>query len=242
MKRIFFSLIFVLVILTSVSLVCASDGDNVTNDFQGVNVIIPPTELDGLDADNHFEGNYSTQEEIDECLPINITDDLNGNIDFNDNITIEREYEPRIEPMFEVVDYNISGGVINLTLLVTNPDTGKGLADLPIILDYNCGKSLKPYSDKASFAELHKHAVMETLKIDNGKSSLVESCKPALIETLELATGSTDENGYVTFSVPFTGQLYFRFSSPSGKFIFIVPPSVFNIREVHRMPNISEES
>lgn len=234
MKRIFLSLIFVLIILTSVSLVCASDVDNVTNDFQGDKVIIP-SELDGLDVDNYqFEGNYSTQEEIDGSLLINITDDLNDT-DFNDTITTEHEYEPRIAPMFKVVDYNISSGVINLTLLVTNADTGRGWADLPIILDYNCGNALKPYSDRTSFSEAHKHIAMEILKIDNGRTSIAESHESLVIETLKLASGSTDENGYVKFTVPFTGQFYFSFSSPYGKFIFNVPPSVFIIHEVTRL-------
>lgn len=46
MKRIFLSLIFALIILTNVSLVCASDVDNVTNDFQGDKVIISPDWMD----------------------------------------------------------------------------------------------------------------------------------------------------------------------------------------------------
>ena len=233
MKRIFLSLIFALIILTSVSLVCASDVDNVTNDFQGDKVIISP-ELDGFNVDNYqFEGNYSTQEDIDGCLPINITDDLNDT-GFNDT---ECEYEPCTAPMFNVVDYNISRGVINLTLLVTNPDTGKGLADLPIILDYGCGATFRPFNSRPSYTDADKHAIIEILKINNGRTSIAESIESGVLEKLKLANGTTDENGYVTFSVPFVDQFYFEFLSSYGKFIFNVPPSAFMIHE----ENIWEE-
>lgn len=233
MKRIFLSLIFALIILTSVSLVCASDVDNVTNDFQGDKVIISP-ELDGFNVDNYqFEGNYSTQEDIDGCLPINITDDLND-AGFNDT---EPEYGPCTAPMFNVVDYNISRGVINLTLLVTNPDTGNGLADLPIILDYGCGATFRPFNSRPSYTDADKHAIIEILKINNGRTSIAESIESGVLEKLKLANGTTDENGYVTFSVPFVDQFYFEFSSSYGKFIFNVPPSAFMIHE----ENIWEE-
>ena len=233
MKRIFLSLIFALIILTSVSLVCASDVDNVTNDFQGDKVIISP-ELDGFNVDNYqFEGNYSTQEDIDGCLPINITDDLND-AGFNDT---EPEYGPCTAPMFNVVDYNISRGVINLTLLVTNPDTGNGLADLPIILDYGCDATFRPFNSRPSYTDADKHAIIEILKINNGRTSIAESIESGVLEKLKLANGTTDENGYVTFSVPFVGQFYFEFSSSYGKSIFNVPPSAFMIHE----ENIWEE-
>lgn len=233
MKRIFLSLIFALIILTSVSLVCASDVDNVTNDFQGDKVIISP-ELDGFNVDNYqFEGNYSTQEDIDGCLPINITDDLNDT-GFNDTGS---EYGPCTAPMFNVVDYNISRGVINLTLLVTNPDTGKGLADLPIILDYGCGATFRPFNSRPSYTDADIHAIIEILKINNGRTSIAESIESGVLEKLKLANGTTDENGYVTFSVPFVDQFYFEFSSSYGKFIFNVPPSAFMIHE----ENIWEE-
>lgn len=201
MRRIFFSLIFVLVILSSVSLVCASDVDNVTKDFQGDNVIISP-ELDGLNVDNYqFEGNYSTQEEIDGC-----------SINIADNNTTRCEYKPHIEPKFDIInnDYEDifavlasvkdpvemkkildSSDYIKLTLLVTDPDTGKGLADLPITLDYSCDKVLK------------------------------------------LASGRTDENGYVTFTVPNTYQYshYTFFILPYGKFVFGFAPCHFSYWE-----------
>ena len=237
MKRIFLSLIFVLIILTSISLVCASDVENVTNELQGDKLIIPP-ELGGLDVDNYqFEGNYSTQEEIDGSSSLNITDDLNDT-GFNDT---EPEYGPCTAPMFNIVDYNISRGVINLTLLVTNPDTGKGLADLPIILDYGCGATFRPFNSRPSYTDADKHAIIEILKINNGRTSIAESIESGVLEKLKLANGTTDENGYVTFSVPFVDQFYFEFSSSYGKFIFNVPPSAFMIHEVTHEENIWEE-
>lgn len=190
--------------------------------------------MDGFNVDNYqFEGNYSTQEDIDGCLPINITDDLNDT-GFNDT---EPEYGPCTAPMFNVVDYNISRGVINLTLLVTNPDTGKGLADLPIILDYGCGATFRPFNSRPSYTDADKHAIIEILKINNGRTSIAESIESGVLEKLKLANGTTDENGYVTFSVPFVDQFYFEFSSSYGKFIFNVPPSTFMIHE----ENIWEE-
>lgn len=206
MRRIFFSLIFVLVILSSVSLVCASDVDNVTKDLQGDNVIISP-ELDGLNVDNYqFEDNYSTQEEID-----------GGPINIPDNNTTRCEYKPHIEPKFDIISNGYEFDIINngyddifallasvedpvemkkildssdyikLTLLVTDPDTGKGLADLPIIFDYSYDQVLKLAS-------------------------------------------RTDENGYVTFTVPNTCQYshYTFFISSYGKFVFGFAPCLFH--------------
>ena len=148
MQKILFCLIFVLVALTSVSLAFAGAVDDVdnfdVNDAQSGGAIDAP-EWDGPNVDNYqFEGDYSTPEEIDGCLPINAPDEFND-ADFETITVVEddEDYEPCIVPIFEVVNYNIDGDVITLTLLVTNQDTGLGFADSPITLQYGDGETWK---------------------------------------------------------------------------------------------------
>ena len=117
----------------------------------------------------------------------NIPNDLND-IDFNETITIDKyiEMEPRKTTLFEVVDYNIDNDVATLTILLTDNDTGKGIADALITFYRNNGDTL---------------------------------------DTLELIWGKTDENGYVTFTIPYTFDNEFKFTSLYGNFVFGIYPS-----------------